>query len=251
MKTIQNQKREPIAYELTNSKNQTFVKWARLMNSKEEIMNYLNTNFKFFMPLLISLPYEKESITIQNEFHTNLKLLHIFENGIVHSIEQLQKKTEVTVTKIPHLMHIVPEDYCGIYDVVASNSLLTMNPNIDSIKTNSNPSETIVEDLSVNEITQIILQDRRGEGLRSKLPWLYVWYNDLLFVVERISFPTVSASRAMTEEMREVVNALRLHGVTPILREAVYPKMFMSKLHEITPDYTWWGMENQVKFLQR
>ncbi len=251
MKTNQNQLNEPQAYEMTNSKNQTFVKWAKPLNSKEEIRACLNNDHRLFMPVLaLQLPQE-EPIILKHRYPFHLCVLHINNKGVIYNTTQIRSEKETPLNEISSLMLIVPEDFCVLYGVSADKSLIRLIQGNDFTKTGQIKPGGIVRSMGAEEIAQIIIADKEGDGLRSKLPWIYVWYHNLLFVVERISFPSVAASSPMSEEICRVVELLSKQGIDSIFREAVYPRIFFGKHEEITTSWTWWGMENRLKFVRQ
>ena len=105
-----------------------------------------------------------------------------------------------------------------------------------------------VHTLSAARLAEIILQGKSGAGLRSWIPHVYVWNDDQLYIVSRISFPGRAASGDMRENVSRAVDLLRCLGYFPHLREAVFHSMYMRDPRTISKKTTWWGMNNVEKF---
>ncbi|KAF5050586.1 hypothetical protein DSECCO2_427910 [anaerobic digester metagenome] len=105
--------------------------------------------------------------------------------------------------------------------------------------------------LSGARLAQIIHEDKPGSGLRSRIPYVYVWNDDRLYIVSRISFPARAASGNMDDNVVLATDILRALGYEAILCEAVFHSMHMSDPRTISKEETWWGMNNVDKFKQR
>lgn len=112
-------------------------------------------------------------------------------------------------------------------------------------------SDFDVAELSAARLAEIILQDKSGTGLRSRIPSVYVWNDDRIFFVSRISFPGRAASRDRTENVALAVTILQCLGYFPQLREAVYHSMHMRDHRTISKEDTWWGMNHVDDFRGR
>jgi len=251
MKTNQIPSHEPIAYEMNNTKNQVFVKWAKpilLDSSPIQTINIQNYNP---MPFILDFSQNENIREIHFRTSFDTELLHIAHNGIIQDIEFLKGDDEVKKLQCidTSLLLMPTAGFCNTYHIEAlKSSIKIMIP----FRFNTDKESDAVykpEIKDPNQLSELILSEKDRKELRSSMPSRYVWYHDLLFLVSEICFPSKAASKPMDEENREVINILQNNGVQPILRAAAYPSIFFSRHHEITKGWTWWGMENIGKFL--
>ena len=253
MKVLETPFHESISARILNSRDQEYIIWGEPAYSAVEI--YQNLNYrKELLQTMFLIPESVGIYPMIIQYNFSVEMITVNGQGVVSSIVQISEKTN------PQPFTELNYGGSGFYILAKPgfSKQFALEPGQSVIRIekveSGNLSETIVEptdnpDESTEGIIEAILSDRNGQGLRSRIPHVYVWYNDILFIVSRLSFPTYCASGPASEAVFKACEHLREMGIEPMLREAVYRSGFMSNRHAITAGDTWWGIENQGKFV--
>jgi hypothetical protein len=254
MKVLEIPFNESISARILNSMDQEFIIWGEPAYSAVEI--YQNLNYrKALLQTMFLLPEIPGINRIHMYYNFDAEMITVNEQGIIIGIINIPAKADIQLiseihANSPGFYILAKPGFSKQFALKPGHSVIRLEK-VES----GNLSETTVEsidkpDESTEGIIEAILSDRTGQGLRSRIPHVYVWYNDLLFIVSKLSFPGYCASGPASEAVFKACEQLKALGIEPVLREAVYRRVFMSNLHSITARDTWWGMENQGKFVQ-
>lgn len=254
MKVLETPFHESISARILNSKDQEFIIWGEPADSSAEI--YQNLNYRHaLLQTMFLLPESSDIYHIRMYYNFDAVMIKVNEQGIVSSIMYISEKADpLPISEIhansPGFYILAKPGFSKQFALKPGQSVIRLEK-VES----GNLSETTVEstdkpDESTEGIIEAILSDRTGQGLRSRIPHVYVWYNDLLFIVSKLSFPGYCASGPASDAVFKAFEHLKKMGIEPVLREAVYRRVFMSNRHAITAQDTWWGIENQGKFVR-
>jgi len=236
----------PNPFSLSSENGLSFIFWAYSINTANEL-EYATT---YYNRGISAIAINNISI-LESKFvfrsYIPTEIVCIDSAATVLSISKLDDKN-ISLAPGTSVVLLIKMGLCELYGVSAVRTSIKQTEDTASIS-ECRGTETIdPESLSAIELSEIILSERDGINLRSSIPTVYLWYNHLLFIVNRIAFPTYSASRDMAQNVKEAVEILVSKGINPMLREAVYSSKYHSANSKITTYDTWWGMENAGKF---
>lgn len=236
----------PYPFSISSENGLSFIFWAYSVNNGNEL-EYATTYYNRGVSAIAI----KNISVLENKFvfrsYIPTEFLCIDSAGTVLSISKFDNKN-ISLAPGTSVVLLIKMGLCELYRVSAGLTSIKHTEDTTSISECLGNKSIDPESLSAVELSEIILSEREGINLRSSIPTAYVWYNHLLFIVNRISFPTHSASREMAQIVKAAVEILISKGINPMLREAVYPSRYFSDNSKITAYDTWWGMENTGKF---
>lgn len=246
-----NSMNEPIALELINSKKQHFFIWAIPAYNKAELIQILHLRKRLMFPVLMF--YSNYDTCIFNMFNEQREsnLLCIRQDGCILNINESAHVCfpEEKISPECQKILLTSEKFPAMFSVTERMSEISIYET--SVFNYSEFSNELIkhQEFSAEYIVRLAIADQRGTGLRSSFPTVYLWYHDVLFFINKFSFPGRAASIGLRPEAEGAIALLRKQNVVPVLRDAVFHSMFMSNTSRISPMHTWWGMENAWKFI--
>jgi len=245
---------ESISARVLNSNDQEFIIWGEPAYSPDEIHQNLNYRRKLLQTMFL-YPTSRDMHRISMFFNFDAELISVNEEGFISDCKFI--KGNVSRNHVAEIQSdcrafyiLANPGFSMLFGLVPLKSSACIGKRESVYETQTKTQLTEIPDQSTEGIVQAILSDMSGKGLRSKIPHIYVWYNDVLFVVNKLSFPGYAASGPASEAVFQACLQLKSLGIEPVMREAVYGRIYMSNLYSITPHTTWWGMENQGKFIK-
>jgi uncharacterized membrane protein (UPF0127 family) len=244
---------EPVSIEIINSKLQKFIFWVEPAYNLIDIYQALNYRKQIYQSMLLCLPKGESHIHFLHSFHFAIDVLLIKSTGIIYKTYNLppsSKSNEVSIEGAQYVL-LAPLGFYEQFSIKDNNSSLGIKE-IKKIEVTENKvSDLNLYQLTSEQIAKHVLEDKSGNDLRSRIPSIYVWYHDLVFFIDNFGFPGYSASAPMKDSVKDAIILLQQHNISPILRDASYPRIFFNRLFDVTCFDTWWGMENHGKFIQR
>ncbi|KAF5038125.1 hypothetical protein DSECCO2_557530 [anaerobic digester metagenome] len=239
----------PIPFSLISENGLSFIFWAYSVNTANEL-EYATTYYNRGVSAIAinNISVFDSKFVFRSYIPTEIAC--IGSSGVVLNISKLDDKN-ISLASETSVVLLIKMGLCELYGVSAGQTSIKNTKDTTSISACRRTETIDPESLSAVELSEIILSERDGINLRSSIPTVYVWYNHLLFIVNRIAFPPYSASRDMAQNVKAAVEILVSKGINPMLREAVYPSKYHSDNSKISAYDTWWGMENTGKFKTR
>jgi hypothetical protein len=144
---------------------------------------------------------------------------------------------------------LVNTDFFELFGLVLNESQAFLVPEpVENLAADS-LREPLEREKSAGEIVDAILSQQNGTGLRSLVPYAYVWYHDLLFMVEQMDVPISMEPGRVNKAMYQASLIIEDKGLNPVYRKAAYPSMYYADgFLKITADDTWYGMENYGRY---
>jgi hypothetical protein len=239
----------PIPFSISSENGLSFIFWAYSVNNENEL-EYATTYYNRGISAIVLNDVSVFESKFVFKSYIPTEIACIDSAGKVLNVSILDNKN-ISLAPETSVVLFIKMGLCELYRVSAGHTSIKHTEDTTSIS-ECRGAETIdPKSLSAFELSEIILSERDGINLRSSIPIVYVWYNHLLFIVSRISFPPYSASRDMAQNVKAAVEIIVSKGINPMLREAVYPSRYFSDNSKITAYDTWWGMENTGKFKTR
>jgi hypothetical protein len=249
---------ESITLSLTNSKHQYFEVWCEPAKTEEQITLSLNYR-KELLQTLVLIPSPKHSNRVILDYRFDAEAIFVDSTGKVEEIrlltvEEQKKEHFMDIDRYKYVLLAVP-GYAELFSIKAQESYISICKEINYNKycktDDSSRKEPLLnlEKLTFKDILREILDEKDGCGLRSRIPAYYVWYNDILFLVKQLSFPGYCATFPVRENTLLLYDYFKKQDVKVVMKEAVYPRQFVTSHEKITPGFTWYGMECSGKFV--
>ncbi|MDA3907018.1 MAG: hypothetical protein PF484_13180 [Bacteroidales bacterium] len=244
---------ESISVEIINAKNQNFLIWCEPAITADQIFRTLNHRLKLLQTMILIVNKEDDN-TIYLNYSFDVEIIFVNHQNTVSDIQfyplkRQEKEQYLSIDRYKYVILAVP-GFSNLYSLQINKAKLEMNKKVDFSIEKASVAIEGYNKLTEDEILKSIFAEKDGIGLRSSFPSHYVWYNDLLFLVGKMSFPGYSGSAPIREITNKLILKLEKLGINAIEREAVYQRHFMSNQDLITKEATWYGMENSGKFVQ-
>jgi len=243
---------ESIALELKNSKNQKFLIWCEPAETDYEI--YYSLNFrKKLLQTMVLIPSEGQNNRVLVNYNFDVEVIYVNSGFEVEKTELItteeQKNHLLDISGYKFVLLAAP-GFSKLFSLIENQSQIKIPVNLKFELNYPVNNNLDLEYLKYDDILKSILEERNGHGLRSKIPSYYVWYNDILFLVGKMSFPGYAASGPALKISEDLFYSLKKSGINVVIKEAVYQRFYMSKQDQITKEATWYGMENMGKFVR-
>lgn len=238
---------EPKSFELSRCHGNSFIIWAFEVSSRSDLQLALSDFQLRQIPILL-----RDTSLLDEPMHFSNadpgELICLSPQGKV--VEIISADIHGTASRSRRAASILfaRKGFAALFGVEADRSLLMTSIDGGYLFRKLPPCKVKPENLSGDQLAALMASESTGLGLRSSIPYVYVWYNQLLFVVSRMGFPDFNVAASIKPNVLEAVQRLNELGFVAVLRDAVYFNTYKNNLDGINVFDTWWGMENAGKF---
>lgn len=238
---------EPKSFEISRCRGNSFIIWAFEVSTRSDLQDALSAFQHRQIPILLrdtSLLDERMQFSDTDPG----ELICLSPQGKVVEIVFADIHGTASRSRRAASILFARKGFAALFGVEADRSLLMISNDGGYLFRKLPPCKVKPENLSGDQLAALIATESTGLGLRSSIPYVYVWYNQLLFVVSRMGFPDFNDATSIKPNVLEAVQRLNELGHVVVMREAVYFNSYRINLDGINVFDTWWGMENAGKF---